>query len=564
MTKMNDGKFRFESTSGQPGPKPGGRQKTTGRMKRRERKLEKAKLRFEKTGEKMVAAREKVKAAKPGKIKGAPKTFFKAAGFNLWAKAHGEIQKAGNENEAVSATYHAGLLAEHVEHKTLRFVKKIQNARPERKAARLEKRHLKASADYRFRQIARDNPQLTNRQIKKLLHKKRIQRKFNRKLYGQARKLKLAAFSAVRNAGKTVVMLAAKNPVAVLLILVAFLLAATISSCAGSALSLMGGMGGAYGATTYPSEDMEMLGAEALYAGWENDLAEMLANYPDLYPGYDEYRITADETGHDPYVLISLLSASFNGAWTVTEARPLMEYVFERQYTLTRTETVEIRYRTETRIYIWLDGHGETQTGTYEVEVPYNYYILTVTLKNNDLSRLPVQILTEVGLHRYALYMATLGNRPDLFPVSLYPGASVLRGYENYDIPPELLADEKFAAMITEAVKYLGYPYVWGGSNPQTSFDCSGYVSWVLNNSGWNVGRATAQGLFNFTTPVSGTNAKPGDLVFFTGTYNTPGVSHVGIYVGNGMMIHCGNPISFTSINTAYWQKHFYAFGRLP
>jgi hypothetical protein len=189
---------------------------------------------------------------------------------------------------------------------------------------------------------------------------------------------------------------------------------------------------------------------------------------------------------------------------------------------------------------------------------------MTVTLENLNLSHLPLEIMTETQLSRYALYMATLGNRPDLFPSHLYPNASTVLEFETYDIPPEYLQDEVFAAMIAEANKYLGYPYVWGGSSPATSFDCSGYLSWVLNKSGWNVGRLTAQGLYNICTPVSAGNAKPGNLIFFVGTYDTPGISHVGLYVGDGMMVHCGNPISYTSVNTAYWQSKFFAFGRLP
>ncbi len=198
------------------------------------------------------------------------------------------------------------------------------------------------------------------------------------------------------------------------------------------------------------------------------------------------------------------------------------------------------------------------------MEVPYNYYILNVELENFDLSHLPVYIMDEEKLSMYAVYMQTLGNRPDLFPNGTYPNASTLKEPTYYDIPPEALEDETFAAIITEAEKYLGFPYVWGGSNPNTSFDCSGFVSWVINHSGWNVGRLGAQGLYNICTPVTGAQAKPGDLIFFKGTYDTPGVSHVGIYVGDNMMIHCGDPISYASINTNYWQNHFFAFGRLP
>lgn len=200
----------------------------------------------------------------------------------------------------------------------------------------------------------------------------------------------------------------------------------------------------------------------------------------------------------------------------------------------------------------------------YEDEVPYDYYICTVTLENFDLSHVPVYIMSEDQLSMYALYMASLGNRPDLFPDSEYIQKHLIDGYTDYDIPPDALEDAEFAAMIKEAEKYLGYPYVWGGSNPSTSFDCSGFVSWVLNHSGWNVGRLSAQGLYNICTPVARSNARPGDLVFFVGTYDTPGVSHVGIYVGNSMMIHCGDPITYANINTVYWQSHFYTYGRLP
>ena len=180
------------------------------------------------------------------------------------------------------------------------------------------------------------------------------------------------------------------------------------------------------------------------------------------------------------------------------------------------------------------------------------------------LSHLPVEVLTEEQLSAYSLYMRTLGNRPDLFGKAQYPNASTLKQPTYYDIPPEALKDDRFAAMMEEATKYIGYPYVWGGSSPSTSFDCSGYISWVLNHSGWNVGRQTAQGLYNLCTPVSTAQVKPGDLVFFKGTYDTPGVSHCGIYVGNSIMLHCGDPISYTNLNSKYWQEHFYSYGRLP
>ena len=231
--------------------------------------------------------------------------------------------------------------------------------------------------------------------------------------------------------------------------------------------------------------------------------------------------------------------------------------LFDKQYILTETVTTETRYRTETRT----DGEGNE----YEVDVPYTYYICTVGLENFDLSHVPVYIMDTETLSMYAVYMSTLGNRPDLFPHSAYPNASTLREPTYYEIPPEALEDETFAAIIAEAEKYLGYPYVWGGSSPSTSFDCSGFVCWVLRESGvYNISRTTAQGIFNQCAIIPPGEARPGDIIFFTGTYASSGaVSHVGIYVGNGMMIHCGNPIQYASVNSTYWTQHFYAYGRL-
>lgn len=285
--------------------------------------------------------------------------------------------------------------------------------------------------------------------------------------------------------------------------------------------------------------------------------------YLDTYESthdYDEYHFDLDTIEHDPYVLISMITALHQGEWTLDEVQGTLQMLFDRQYILTEDVVVETRYRTETDT--WTDADGNTHTDTYQV--PYDYYICTVTLENFNLSHVPVYIMSEEQLGMYATYMATLGNRPDLFPGSGYIGKYVEGSYTDYDIPPEALDDEVFAAIIKEAEKYLGYPYVWGGSSPSTSFDCSGFVSWVINHSGWDVGRLGAQGLCNICTPVSSANVKPGDLVFFTGTYDTPGVSHVGIYVGNNMMIHCGDPISYANLNSNYWQSHFYRYGRLP
>ena len=295
---------------------------------------------------------------------------------------------------------------------------------------------------------------------------------------------------------------------------------------------------------------------EAAKRGAKADLRSMLDNYEAAH-SYDEYHFDLDGIEHDPYVLLSILSAFHPEGWTLAEVEADLQTLFDRQYILTESVEVEVRYRTETRT----DSEGNT----YDVEVPYNYFICTVTLENFNLSHVPVYIMGEDQLSRYALYMAALGNRPDLFPGSAYIG-KYGGPVTTYDIPPEALEDEQFAAMIAEAEKYLGYPYVWGGSSPATSFDCSGFVSWVVNHCGvgWDVGRLGATGLYHICTPVSSANAKPGDLIFFQGTYDTDGMSHVGIYVGGGMMIHCGDPIQYANINTSYWQAHFAAFGRLP
>jgi cell wall-associated NlpC family hydrolase len=255
-----------------------------------------------------------------------------------------------------------------------------------------------------------------------------------------------------------------------------------------------------------------------------------------------------------------MITALHQGEWTLDEVQGTLQMLFDRQYILTEDVVVETRYRTETDT--WTDADGNTHTDTYQV--PYDYYICTVTLENFNLSHVPVYIMSEEQLGMYATYMATLGNRPDLFPGSGYIGKYVEGSYTDYDIPPEALDDEVFAAIIKEAEKYLGYPYVWGGSSPSTSFDCSGFVCYVFTHSGvHNLPRTTAQGIYDQCTPVSAADAKAGDIIFFTGTYNAGRpVTHVGIYCGNGTMVHCGDPIQYTSINTSYWQSHFYGFGR--
>ena len=325
--------------------------------------------------------------------------------------------------------------------------------------------------------------------------------------------------------------------IAVALFLVVAFIMNALTSCS---VFLQGGLN-SVGLTTYPSADEDMLGAEAAYTAMEAELQAYLDSYEATHD-YDEYHFDLDAIEHDPYVLISLLTALKGGEWTLDEVRSDLEMLFERQYILTEDVTSYTRY----------DEDGE----------PYEYTVCTVTLENFDLSHLPVYLLTEDKLSMYSLYMATLGNRPDLFP-GYAPSTDAETDYE---IPPEALEDEQFAAMMAEAEKYIGFPYVWGGSSPSTSFDCSGFVSWVVNNCGvgWNVGRLTAQGLYNICTPVSEAEAKPGDLVFFEYTYEGPWITHVGIYVGEGYILHAGNPIGYLKFMDSYYSDNFVGYGRLP
>ena len=308
-----------------------------------------------------------------------------------------------------------------------------------------------------------------------------------------------------------------------------------------------------------------MLAAEAAYCAMEDELREYLHSYESTHD-YDEYHFDLDEIEHDPYVLISMITALKGGEWTIDEIGGILETLFEKQYILTETVTTETRYRTETHIGYYTDENGNLQSYEYEAEVPYTYYICHVELENFNLSHVPVHIMSHDQLSMYAVYMSVLGNRPDLFPGSPYVNRYYHTKYEKYEIPPEALADEQFAAIIKEAEKYLGYPYIWGGSTPATSFDCSGFVSYVYNNCGlhWSFGRLGAEGLRGMCAYVSPESARPGDLIFFEKTYDTAGASHVGIYVGNNRMLHCGDPIHYASIDTSYWRSHFLQFGRLP
>ena len=481
----------------------------------------------------------------------------------ILSQVHREVRQSEDDNVGVEA-------AHKVEQAVESGGRLVQSAhcahqlKPYRAAIRAEKKLERANLDALQKKAEIDSP--TSNPVSKWQQKQAIKKQYAAAKHNQTAQTTAKAAENTAKAAKKAAEKAEKAGkyvwehrrgfaiAAAILLMLAFLLNG-LSSCS----VMMDGVGSGIAASTYPSQDADMLGAEAQYCEMEAELQRYLDTYESTHD-YDEYHFDLDTIEHDPYVLISMITALHQGEWTLDEVQGTLQMLFDRQYILTEDVVVETRYRTETDT--WTDADGNTHTDTYQV--PYDYYICTVTLENFNLSHVPVYIMSEEQLGMYATYMATLGNRPDLFPGSGYIGKYVEGSYTDYDIPPEALDDEVFAAIIKEAEKYLGYPYVWGGSSPSTSFDCSGFVSWVINHSGWDVGRLGAQGLCNICTPVSSANVKPGDLVFFTGTYDTPGVSHVGIYVGNNMMIHCGDPISYANLNSSYWQSHFYRYGRLP
>ena len=554
-----DGDIPFEDAADGDIPTP-----TDKKAVRDNKRIDKSKKRMEKSGDKLDSARDKLAKQKPIKKPGVIKTTGRMAGREAWAFVHGKIYQVERENVGIEAAHRTELAAESVIRGGTRFVKKRIRTRPARRVRKWERKNVKATADHAFRQTVKAHPELKKNAAARYAQKKRIKKHYQKQAREAAKATKKAAEKTAvttEKIAKAVAGFVKRHPVGSLIALIVILLIILLQSCMGMVVSVGDGAIGAIGAGTYPSEDSEMIAAEAAYAGMEAALQNELDNYASLHSGYDEYNFDLDPIEHDPYVLISLLSAWQDGAWTLAEVHGTLNMLFEHQYTLTETVTVEVRYYTETTTTTDPDT-GETTTESYEVA--YNYYICDVYLENYNLSHLPMFIMSEDKVGRYALYMATLGNRPDLFPGYLYPHASTIMPYTDFDILPEYLTDEVFAAMITEAEKYLGYPYVWGGASPVTSFDCSGFVSWVINHSGWNYGRLGSDGLWAVCTPVSSANAMPGDLIFFHSTYDTPLTSHVGIYVGDGMMIHCGNPISYASINTNYWQTHFFGFGRLP
>ena len=460
-------------------------------------KLHKSKFRMESREERLNKARERLAKQKPPKKPGPIKRIARIAGHETHAFLHGKVYQEERDNVGVEGGHFVERSGEAALHYGRHKVRRAIREHPAKAAEQT------ASAMERF----------------------------------------------VREAAAFV----KRHPVGTLLALGCLLVVLTLQSCMSSMVSVGNSTLAAIAASTYKAEDADMLGAEAAYCALEDELQRYLDTYTRTHD-YDEYHFDLDTIEHDPYVLISMISALHEGAWTLDEVCGTLQDLFDRQYILTEDVVVEVRYRTVTRT----DSEGND----YEVEVPYNYYICYVTLENFNLSHVPVYMMSEEQLSMYALYMSTLGNRPDLFPSSGYIGKYITNRPPEHEVPESYLDDETFAAILKEAEKYLGFPYVWGGSSPSTSFDCSGFVGYVYNQCGWSFGRLGAQGLYNICSRTS--SPRPGDLVFFVGTYDTAGISHVGIYVGDGWMLHCGDPISYANLNSSYWQSHLYAYGRLP
>ena len=554
------------------------------------RKAEKKADKLEKTEQKIPkkSIKERVVDPKSGKVttrlafdeKKPPSklahTAKEAPLDTLRISAHREVRSSSDDNSGVEAA-NAGTETAEAAIRTGRDLRYEHKERPYRSARHAEAQTDRANVRVLVKESRAQNPELSSNPYSRWQQKRAIKKEYAmaKAAYTAETTVRAADIiskAAAKAAEKTqkAAEFLRKHRKGLIVVGILFatiaLLSDALSSCSVIVQSGLSGLA----VTTYPSEDRDMLAAEAQYLSMEQELQSMLDDYEDSH-NYDEYVFDLDEIKHDPYVLISALTALKGGAWTIGEVQDILQILFEQQYTLTEMVTSETRYRTETITETRLltdpiTGEQHSEKYEYDEEVPYTYYICNVKLDNKDLSHVPAYIMSESQLSLYAAYMCTLGNRPDLFAGSAYVDMYYGTDYERYEIPPEALENEQFAAMIAEAEKYLGYPYVWGGSSPATSFDCSGFVSWVINHCGvgWNVGRLSAEGLRGICSRVSPANAKPGDLIFFERTYDTPGASHVGIYVGNGMMIHCGDPIQYTSINSSYWQAHFLSYGRLP
>lgn len=516
----------------------------------------------------------KKNAAASGKKGGKPKKPGNLAADALSAKAHQSVRNADQDNNSgVEAAHFTEGSAEGAARAGSRF-QYGRKLRQYKKLERLEKKANKDAVDSIFAERMKSDPQAGSSLFSRWRQKQAIKKEYAAAKAGAAAAENTAsgtakaaqgtvsitekAFQFVQSHSHIIIGIAAVG----LLVLV---IAGSVSSCS----VLINGGGNVVLGTSYTAEDEDLKGVETDYTKLEDKLRKQIDRIETDHPGYDEYRYNLAEIGHNPYELASLLTVEFEN-YTRSQVQARLQSIFEAQYELKLEEKVEIRTRKETRVgYRYNPITGTGHTYTYQVTVQYEYKILNVTLLNRGVDYVARNSgLTDDQLQRYEVTLECRGNRDDLFAGIAFAtpdGAGSSGEYQDYDIPGEALTDEKFRKMITEAEKYLGYPYVWGGSSPSTSFDCSGFVSWVINHcgNGWNVGRQTANGLMGKCDIIPKSEAKPGDLIFFQKTYNTSGASHVGIYVGNGMMIHCGNPISYASIETNYWRQHYYCMGRI-
>lgn len=516
----------------------------------------------------------KKNAAASGKKGGKPKKPGNLAADALSAKAHQSVRNADQDNNSgVEAAHFTEGSAEGAARAGSRF-QYGRKLRQYKKLERLEKKGNKDAVDSIFAERMKSDPQAGSNLFSRWRQKQAIKKEYAAAKAGAAAAENTAsgtakaaqgtvsitekAFQFVQSHSHIIIGIAAVG----LLVLV---IAGSVSSCS----VLINGGGNVVLGTSYTAEDEDLKGVETDYTKLEDKLRKQIDRIETDHPGYDEYRYNLAEIGHNPYELASLLTVEFEN-YTRSQVQARLQSIFEAQYELKLEEKVEIRTRKETRVgYRYNPITGTGHTYTYQVTVQYEYKILNVTLLNRGVDYVARNSgLTDDQLQRYEVTLECRGNRDDLFAGIAFAtpdGAGSSGEYQDYDIPGEALTDEKFRKMITEAEKYLGYPYVWGGSSPSTSFDCSGFVSWVINHcgNGWNVGRQTANGLMGKCDIVPKSEAKPGDLIFFQKTYNTSGASHVGIYVGNGMMIHCGSPISYASIETSYWRQHYYCMGRI-
>ena len=531
-----------------------------------------------KMGSKKLKSEQEVKAKKnaaaSGKKGGKPKKPGNLAADALSAKAHQSVRNADQDNNSgVEAAHFTEGSAEGAARAGYRF-QYGRKLRQYKKLERLEKKADKDAVDSIFAERMKSDPQAGSNFFSRWRQKQAIKKEYAAAKAGAAAAENTAAgtakaaqgtasmtekaFQFVQSHSHIIIGIAAVG----LLVLV---IAGSVSSCS----VLINGGGNVVLGTSYTAEDEDLKGVETDYTKLEDKLRKQIDRIETDHPGYDEYRYNLAEIGHNPYELASLLTVEFEN-YTRSQVQARLQSIFEAQYELKLVEKVEIRTRKETRVgYSYNPITGTGHTYTYQVTVQYEYKILNVTLLNRGVDYVARNSgLTDDQLQRYEVTLDCRGNRDDLFAGIAFAtpdGAGSSGEYQDYDIPGEALTDEKFRKMITEAEKYLGYPYVWGGSSPSTSFDCSGFVSWVINHcgNGWNVGRQTANGLMGKCDIIPKSEAKPGDLIFFQKTYNTSGASHVGIYVGNGMMIHCGNPISYASIETNYWRQHYYCMGRI-